>query len=72
MGALDRDRFTCVSYSTAPPSVLPDISPTRGEIGSFGFAPSSLSLTGIPQPAAYIVGTILPAKRNLPCPNSSN
>ncbi len=24
-----------MSYSFAPPSVLPDISPTRGEIGTF-------------------------------------
>ncbi|CAH2406194.1 hypothetical protein MES4922_470034 [Mesorhizobium ventifaucium] len=30
--------------STAPPSVLPDISPTRREIGSFGVAGSLATL----------------------------
>ena len=33
------------SHSVIPPSVLPDISPARGEIGSFGFATFPVTLT---------------------------
>ncbi|CDX19059.1 hypothetical protein MPLB_1740072 [Mesorhizobium sp. ORS 3324] len=29
-------RYRMMSHREAPPSVLPDISPSRGEIGSFG------------------------------------
>jgi hypothetical protein len=39
--------------STAPPSVLPDISPTRGEIGSFGLG-TFLATSAIDETSAEV------------------
>jgi 4-diphosphocytidyl-2-C-methyl-D-erythritol kinase len=46
-------------HSTAPPSVLPDISPTRGEIGSFASAASPAPSTSDESRAAVVISPLV-------------